>query len=76
MRSVNQSLEKYKTKPRIMSWTPQQRRSNPPSATTSPRKSLQPKTQKKNKMKLQWISWMDPRPCLARVDIAPPKLYL
>jgi hypothetical protein len=48
MRSVNQSLAKYKSKPRIMPWTPQNMRSNPPSATTSPRKSLQPKTEKKN----------------------------
>jgi hypothetical protein len=34
-------------KPGIMSWPPQQMRSNPPSATTSPRRSLQPKIENK-----------------------------
>jgi hypothetical protein len=44
-------------KPGIMPWPPQQMRSNPPSATTSPSKSLQPKTEIKTQdeapMKIQ-----------------------
>jgi hypothetical protein len=40
-------------KPEIMSWPPQHMRSNSPSATTSPSRSLQPKTKNKPKMKLQ-----------------------
>jgi hypothetical protein len=37
----------------IMLWPPQSVRSNPLSATTSSRKSIQPKTKNKPKMKLQ-----------------------
>ena len=36
----------------VMPLPPQQMRSNPPSATTSPNKSLQPKIENKTKMKL------------------------
>jgi hypothetical protein len=48
MASMATAIHQWKThntsqKPGIMPWPPQQMRSNPPSATTSPSKSLQPK---------------------------------
>jgi len=58
MDAMETAIHQWKThntiqKSRIMSWPPQQMRSNPPSDKTSPSKSLQPKTENKPKIRLQ-----------------------